>query len=252
MNLHDKVIAITGASGGLGKHFALSLAARGAKIAACARRLPLLQEVATQIIKGGGSACAVELDVTSKDSTESVYAAIESALGAPPDVLINNSGLTANAAWLDQSESDWDNVLDTNLKGAFLMSSAFGRRWKAAGRPGSIINISSILGLRQAGGVGPYAVSKSGLIQMTKTMAFELARYSIRVNAIAPGYIETDINRGFWELPTGQAMLKRIPQRRLGRAEDLDGVVQLLASDASAYITGIVIPVDGGHLLSTL
>ncbi len=252
MNVKGKVIAITGASGGLGRHFALMLAARGAKIAACARRLPLLQELETQIKSAGGSACAVELDVTSKKSTDAAYTAIETSLGAPPDVLINNSGLTANGAWLDQTESDWDKVLDTNLKGAFLMSSAFGRRWKAAGRPGAIINITSILGLRQAGGVGPYAVSKSGLIQMTKTMAFELARYSIRVNAIAPGYIETDINRGFWELPTGQAMLKRIPQRRLGRPEDLDGAVLLLASEGSAYITGIVIPVDGGHLLSTL
>ena len=252
MSVKDKVIAITGASSGLGRHFALTLAAQGARVAVCARRLPLLQELALQIQTAGGIACAVELDVTSRQSTEAVYAAIETQLGAPPNVLINNSGLTTNDGWLDQTESDWDKVLDTNLKGAFLMSSAFGRGWKAAGQPGAIINIASILGLRQAGGVGPYAVSKSGLIQMTKTMAYELARYSIRVNAIAPGYIETDINRGFWQLPSGQAMLKRIPQRRLGRPEDLDGAVLLLASDASAYITGIVIPVDGGHLLSTL
>ncbi len=251
MNVKDKVIVITGASSGLGRHFALTLAARGAKIAACARRLPLLRELAAEVTRGGGSAAAVEIDVTSAASTEAAYVTIQSLLGEP-DVLINNSGVSVGGSWLTQTEDDWDKVLDTNLKGAFLMSSAFCRQWKSSGRPGAIINIASILGLRQAGGVGPYAVSKSGLIQMTKTMALEFARFSIRVNAIAPGYIETDINRGFWDLPAGQAMLKRIPQRRLGRPDDLDGAVLLLASDASAYMTGIVIPVDGGHLLSTL
>ena len=251
MSLKDKVIVITGASSGIGRHFALTLSAQGAKIALCARRLPLLQDLVAEIENAGGSAVAVQLDVTARASAEAVYGEVEQSLGTP-DVLINNSGVTANNTWLEQTESDWDQVLNTNLKGAFLMSTAFGRRWKGSGRGGAIINIASILGLRQAGGVGPYTVSKSGLIQMTKTMALELARYSIRVNAIAPGYIETDINRGFWELPAGQAMFKRIPQRRLGRPEDLDGALQLLASDASAYITGIVIPVDGGHLLSTL
>ncbi len=251
LDIRDKVIVITGASSGLGRHFALTLSAAGAKVALCARRLPLLQELQATIGASGGRAVAVPLDVMDAASVESTFEAVSNALGAP-DVLINNSGTTVGKAWLEQSEADWDAVLDVNLKGAFLMSTAFSRQWKAAARPGAIVNIASILGLRQAGGVGPYAVSKSALIQMTKTMALELARFGIRVNAIAPGYIETDINRGFLESAAGLAMLKRIPQRRMGRAEDLDGALRLLVSDASAYITGIVIPVDGGHLLSTL
>jgi NAD(P)-dependent dehydrogenase (short-subunit alcohol dehydrogenase family) len=251
MNIHDKLIVITGASSGLGRHFALTLSAAGAKVALCARRMPLLQELQAEILAGGGRATAVPLDVTDEASVERVYAAVRDSLGEP-DVLINNSGVTVGKTWLDQSEADWDAVLDTNLKGAFLMSKAFAGQWKSAGRPGAIVNIASILGLRQAGGVGPYAVSKTALIQLTKTMALEFARYGIRINAIAPGYIETDINRGFLDSAPGQAMLKRIPQRRLGRAEDLDGALRLLVSDASTYITGIVIPVDGGHLLSTL
>jgi NAD(P)-dependent dehydrogenase (short-subunit alcohol dehydrogenase family) len=251
MNVKDKVIAITGASSGLGRHFSKFLAAKGAKIAVCARRMPLLETLVDEIKSEGGAALAVQLDVTQAASIESVFDAIQSRLGMP-DALINNSGLTLNNPVLEQTEADWDAVMDTNLKGAFMLSSAFGRQWKANSRAGSIINVASILGIRVAGMVAPYAVSKAGLIHLTKSMAFELARYSIRVNAIAPGYIETDINRGFFLTPAGEAMLKRIPQRRLGRAEDLDGALLLLASDASAYMTGVVIPVDGGHLLSTL
>ena len=251
LSIAGKVIVITGASSGLGRHFALSLSAAGAHVALCARRLPLLQEFQAGIESNGGRALSVPLDVLDPASVERVYDAVRASLGEP-DVLINNSGTTVGKGWLEQSEADWDAVLDVNLKGAFLMSTAMSRHWKADSRPGVIINIASILGLRQAGGVGPYAVSKTALIQMTKTMAFELARFGIRVNAIAPGYVQTDINRGFLDSPAGQAMIKRIPQRRMGRAEDLDGAMRLLVSDASAYITGIVIPVDGGHLLSTL
>ena len=251
MNVKDKVIVITGASSGLGRHFAGYLASQGAMVAVCARRKPLLESLAAEIAGRGGRALAVPLDVTDTDSIERVFGAVEAGLGTP-DVLINNSGLTINNPVLDQTEQDWDAIMETNLKGAFMMSSAFGRRWKAASHPGSIINVASILGIRVAGMVTPYSVSKAGLIHLTKSMAFELARHSIRVNAIAPGYIETDINRGFFATPAGEAMLKRIPQRRLGRAENLDGPLLLLASDASTYMTGVVIPVDGGHLLSTL
>lgn len=251
MNVKDKLIVITGASGGLGRHFALTLSAAGARVALCARRLPLLQQLQAQIVAAGGQAVAVALDVTDSAAVEHAYEKVRSALGEP-DVLINNSGVTVGKVWPEQTEADWDAVLDTNLKGAFLMSTAFARQWQMAKRPGVILNIASILGLRQAAGVGPYSVSKSALIQLTKTMALEFARFGIRVNALAPGYIETDINRGFLDSAPGQAMLKRIPQRRLGQAQDLDGAVGLLVSDSSAYITGIVIPVDGGHLLGTL
>ena len=251
MNVKDKVIAITGASGGLGRHFALTLAAHGARIAACARRLPLLQELEAQIKSAGGSACAVELDVTSKESAEAAYSAIESALGAPPNVLINNSGLTANAAWLDQTESDWDQVLDTNLKGAFLMSSAFGRRWKAAARPGAIINIASILGLRQAGGVGPYAVSKSGLIQMTKTMAFELAREGIQVNSVSPGPIATAFNLETYGRQPGkmETMAARVPVGRFGEPREVAEAIVFLATLEGQFIAGHDLVVDGGYII---
>jgi NAD(P)-dependent dehydrogenase (short-subunit alcohol dehydrogenase family) len=251
LNVKDKVIVVTGASSGLGRHFSIFLASQGAKVAACARRLPLLEALVGEIKSGGGRAIALPLDVTQAESTQGLFEAVKNGLGTP-DVLINNSGLTLNDAVLDQTESNWDAVLDTNLKGAFMLSAAFGRQWKAGAHPGCIINIASILGIRVAGMVAPYAVSKAGLIHLTQSMALELARHSIRVNAIAPGYVETDLNQGFFASPAGQAMLKRIPQRRLGRAEDLDGALLLLASDASAYMTGAVIPVDGGHLLSTL
>lgn len=251
MNVKDKCIVITGASSGLGRHFARTLSAAGARVALCARRLPLLEELQAEIEADGGRATCIALDVTDASGVQGIYPQVRESLGAP-DVLINNSGMNVGKSWLEQGEADWDAVIDTNLKGAYLMSAAFASEWRQAGRPGAIVNIASILGLRQAAGVGPYSVSKSGLIQMTQSMALELARYSIRVNAIAPGYIETAINRGFWETPAGQAMLKRIPQRRLGRPQDLDGALNLLASDDGAYITGIVIAVDGGHLVSTL
>ena len=251
MNVKDKVIVVTGASSGLGRHFAMFLASRGAKVAVCARRMTLLETLVTDIESAGGRALAVPLDVTDSASVDSVHDKIEKGLGAP-DVLINNSGQTLNNPVLEQKEADWNAIMDTNLKGAFMLSIAFGRHWKSSARPGCIINIASILGIRVAGMVAPYSVSKAGLIHLTKSMALELARYSIRVNAIAPGYIETDINRGFFATPTGDAMLKRIPQRRLGRAEYLEGALLLLASDASTYMTGVVIPVDGGHLLSSL
>jgi NAD(P)-dependent dehydrogenase (short-subunit alcohol dehydrogenase family) len=134
----------------------------------------------------------------------------------------------------------------------FLVAQAAAKAMRAAGKPGSIINIASILGLRQAGAVLPYAVSKAGVIQMTKTLALELARFNIRVNALAPGYLETELNRDFWATQAGQALIKRIPQRRLGQLKDLDGPLLLLASDAARYITGAVLAVDGGHLVSSL
>jgi NAD(P)-dependent dehydrogenase (short-subunit alcohol dehydrogenase family) len=167
-------------------------------------------------------------------------------------LIFNNAGLVRNGPALDQSEEDWDAVIKTNLKGMFLVAQASARAMRAHARAGSIINIASILGLRQAGGILSYAVSKAGVIQMTKIMALELARYEIRVNALAPGYFDTELNSDFWASEQGKAMIRRIPQRRLGRLEDLDGPLLLLASDASTYITGSVLAVDGGHLVSAL
>lgn len=168
------------------------------------------------------------------------------------DILINNAGIASDGPALAVTEGEWDRVLDTNLKGMFLLSQAACNAMRTRGKGGSIVNIASILGLRQAGGVLPYAVSKAGVIQLTKALAFEVARYGIRVNALAPGYISTDLNEGFWETDAGKAMIKRIPQRRLGQVDELNGPLLLLASDAGSYMTGTVVEVDGGHLVSTL
>lgn len=238
---------VTGASGALGGHFAQALARAGARVWLAGRNVDALDTLVAEICEAGGEAEAVTLDVT--DS------AAVAALGdwiAEIDILINNAGVVHDAPALQQQEGDWDAVLNTNLKGMFLVAQAAGRAMSAHGRGGTIVNIASILGLRQAGGVLPYAVSKAGVIQMTKSLALEWARYGVRVNALAPGYIDTPLNRDFWDTAAGEALVRRIPQRRLGQMEDLDGALLLLASDAGAYMTGSVLCVDGGHLVSSL
>lgn len=247
LDLSGRTALVTGASSGLGAHFARVLAATGAEVILAARREDALAEVAELIRAAGGRCRTAVVDVSAAASIDAV-----APLLGTLDILVNNAGLAREAPLLEQSEADWDAVIDTNLKGMFLLAQAAVKELRAQGRTGSIINIASILGLRQAGGVLPYAVSKAGAIQLTKTMALEVARFGIRVNAIAPGYFETDINSHFWEGEAGKAMLRRIPQRRLGRLEDLDGPLLLLASDASRYMTGSVITVDGGHVVSTL
>lgn len=250
-DLRGKVALITGASSGFGRHFAGVLARAGAHVGLAARRVDALETVAKEVHAIGGTAAVAKLDVSQEVSVASAVAEIEQALG-PIDVLINNAGICITKPVLEQSEEDWDDVLDVNLKGAFLMSTRVARRMRDLKRGGSIINIQSILSFRQAGHITPYAASKAALNQLTKNMALELARYSIRVNGIAPGYFLTDISRDFFASEAGAAMLKRIPQRRLGRFEDLDGPLLLLASDASRYMTGTTVVVDGGHLCSNL
>ena len=245
--VEGKTALVTGASAGLGVHFARTLAAAGAKVIVAARRADALAALVADLTAAGHSAEALTLDVS---SSASIVAAAEVIGGV--DILVNNAGVVRDKPALNQTEEDWDAVVDTDLKGVFLMSKAAADGMRARGTGGSIINIASILGLRQAGNVVPYAVSKAGVIQLTKVLALEWARFGIRVNAIAPGYIGTDLNGDFWDSDAGKALLKRIPQRRLGALEDLEGPLLLLASEAGAYMTGSVIVADGGHLVSTL
>jgi NAD(P)-dependent dehydrogenase (short-subunit alcohol dehydrogenase family) len=250
-SLDNQIAIVTGASSGLGAHFARVLAGAGAKVALLARRKRLAEEIAAEIESEGGHAVAFAADITDTDSLHEALADIEARIGIP-DILVNNAGAHAGDMALDLKLEDWDAVLETNLKGAWRLTQQLAQHWVEKQHPGRVINIASILGLGVSAGVMPYAVSKAGLIQMTKALALEWARYGIRVNAIAPGYFPTDLNKDFFETPAGQATVKRIPMRRLGQLVDLDGPLLLLASSASAYMTGSVITVDGGHLVATL
>jgi NAD(P)-dependent dehydrogenase (short-subunit alcohol dehydrogenase family) len=249
--LTGRVALVTGASAGLGRHFATTLATSGAAVAVAARRRDQLDTLVAEIAAAGGRATAITMDVTSAESIRAGSAAAAAALG-PVDVVVNNAGISIAGAPLDLPEADWDAVVATNLRGAWLVAQTTARALVAAGRPGRIINIASIVGLRTVGHLAPYAAAKAGLIHLTRVLAMEWARHGIQVNAIAPGYVETDLNRPFWSSPAGARLIERIPQRRLGRPEDLDGALLLLASDAGAFMTGSVIVVDGGHTASTL
>jgi len=247
LNLEGKVAFVTGASAGLGAHFAGVLARAGAEVIVAARREGALAKVAEEIRSAGGRCSTASLDVSSAASITAVEPLLASA-----DILVNNAGIAIEKPFLAQEEADWDAAMDTNAKGMFLLTQAVARGMIARGSGGSIINIASILALRQGTHLATYAISKAAVVQMTKAAALELARHGIRVNAICPGYISTDINKGVWETDGGKAMLKRIPQRRTGELSELDGPLLLLASDASTYMTGSVIVADGGHLLSSL
>ena len=247
-DLDGRVALVTGASQGLGQRFARVLAERGAKVALAARQVEKLDALKAEIEAQGGRASAVGLDVTEASSIAACLDQAAAELG-PLDILVNNAGVAVSKPVLDQTETDWDRVVGTNLKGAFFMAQAAARRMTERGQGGTIVNIASVLALEVIGHLAPYAASKGGIWQVTRTMALELARHGIRVNALAPGYIETDINRDFLQSETGQQMVKKIPQRRFGEPEDLDGALLLLASDAGRYITGSVIVVDGGFML---
>ena len=246
-DLSGKTALITGASSGLGAHFARCLGAAGASVVVAARRADRLQSLQAELAKTSIKSKAIDLDVTSSDSVTAALAA-----AGPIDILVNNAGISIVKPALDMPEKDWDAVVDTNLRGAWLMAQGAAKQWVADRRPGSIVNIGSILGLRTIGQVAPYNASKAGLIHLTRVLAMEWARHQIRVNAICPGYIETEMNSDFWKTPGGQRLIDRIPQRRIGRPEHLDGPLLLLASEAGSFMTGSIVTVDGGHTVSSL
>lgn len=242
---------VTGASAGLGAHFAGLLAASGAHVWLAARRTDRLQALQEQLAGRGAQVSSIALDVTDSASVAAAFDAMAAA-GALPDIVVNNAGVGSGAPALATREQDWDQVVQTNLKGAWLVATEAARRLVGVERPGSIVNIASVLGERVGAFVAPYAASKAGLIHLTKALALEWARHGIRVNALCPGYISTDINRDFLASEEGERMRKRVPQRRFGEARDLDGPMLLLASDAGRYMTGAVLAADGGHLVSGL
>jgi NAD(P)-dependent dehydrogenase (short-subunit alcohol dehydrogenase family) len=251
LRLDERVALVTGANGGLGAHFAETLAKAGAKVALCARRIDSLADVATRIRGGGGIAHQVALDVTRRDSVVSAFEEAARSLG-PVTVVVNNAGIAITKPLLDHTEEDWERVVGVNLTGAWRIAQEAARHMVKNATGGSIVNIASILGLRVSAQVPSYVASKAALIHLTKAMALELARHKIRVNALAPGYVETGINREFFASEVGQALIRRIPQRRIGRPEELDGALLLLASDAGSYATGSVLALDGGQLVGTL
>ncbi len=251
--MDGKHVVITGASSGFGHHFAGVLSAAGARVSLGARRTDKVAARVEEIRAGGGQAAGVALDVRDPDSIQAFYEGAEAEFG-PVDVLINNAGVEAGAktyAMID--EDDWDFVIDTNLKGPWLMAKAYTERVVANGQQsGNVVMVSSITDRRTIKGQFPYAVSKGGMTRMTEVMALEAARYRIRVNALAPGYILTDVSRVLLESEAAPDFMKGIPMRRFGQFEDLDGPLLLLASDASSYMTGSVLTVDGGHVCASL
>ena len=250
MQVEGKTALVTGASSGLGRHFARLLAREGARVVVAARRLDALSALADEIGGQGGTCIPVAMDVTDPEAVATAFRQIERELAGPLSILVNNAGVAKTRAALDLDASEWTQVIQPNLTGAFLVAQQAARMMRHGG--GTIVNVASILGERVSKGLAAYAASKAGLIQLTKALALEWAPLDIRVNALAPGYIETDLNRDFFASDAGQRLISRIPQKRLGQVHDLDGPLLLLCSDQSRYITGAVIAVDGGHLVSGL
>ncbi len=249
-SMRGERVLVTGASSGLGWHFATVLARAGADVALAARRIEKLAELAAQLEDEGVRVHTVSMDVASTKSVESGVASSVEALGGI-SVLINNAGITDTVPFVKQSEESWQAIIDTNVNGAWRVARAVTQHMMETGR-GNIVNVASVMSTRVAGHLTAYCTSKGAILQMTHSLGHDLSRYGIRVNAIAPGYIHTPFNETFFKSEAGQKIIDRIPQKRLGEPEDLDGAILLLASRASKYMTGSVVTVDGGHLQSTL
>jgi NAD(P)-dependent dehydrogenase (short-subunit alcohol dehydrogenase family) len=250
-SLQGRVALVTGASSGFGRHFGSVLARAGAKVALAARRTEKVEAACESIRANGGEALAVTLDVVDTDSIVKAFNQVEKMFDVVT-VVVNNAGITVPKPLVELSDEDWSRVIDTNLNGVAYVTREASRRMIAARTGGSVVNIASILAYREQKLLTNYAASKAGVVQFTRTAALELAQHDIRVNAICPGYFETDLNREWLASNEGQAMIRRIPQRRVGDLDDLNGPLLLLASDAGALMTGAALTVDGGHVLSSL
>ena len=253
IDLSGRVAFITGASGGLGAQFARTLAAAGAGVVLASRRLEKLKELRAEIEGDGGDAHVIELDVTDNDSIKSAVAHAETEMGSI-DILVNNSGVSTTQRIQDVGEDEYDFVFNTNVRGAFFVAQEVGKRMLARSRgaaPGSftggrIINIASMAGLKVLPQIGVYCMSKAAVVQMTKAMALEWGRFGINVNAICPGYIDTEINHHHWQTEQGRKLIQMLPRKRVGQPQDLDGLLLMLASDQSHFINGAVIAADDG------
>jgi NAD(P)-dependent dehydrogenase (short-subunit alcohol dehydrogenase family) len=248
IDLSGRVAFVTGATSGLGRHFAGVLAREGATVVVSGRRAERLAALRTEIEKDGGKCIDIALDVTDAGQIAPAIDAAEKAVG-PVDILLNNAGMSADGPVADISTPDFDRVMATNLRAPFLLAQEIGRRMIGRGRGGRIINIASITAFRALPGSAPYCMSKAGLAMMTQCMAREWARYDINVNAICPGFIETELNRDWFETARGKAQIQSFPKRRLQQASDLDSTLLLLASDASRAITGSLFTVDDAQSL---
>ncbi|HEY0913636.1 MAG TPA: SDR family oxidoreductase [Solimonas sp.] len=250
-SLKGRRALVTGASSGFGQHFARVLARAGAEVAVAARRADRLSALVEQITAEGGRALALSMDVTARDSVQAAFDELAARWGAA-DIVVNNAGVGANARALDCDDAEWGAVLDTNLRGAWMVAQEAARRMVAAQRGGSIINITSILASRVGVALSPYCASKAGLAHLTRALALEWARHGIRVNSIAPGYFSTEINADYLASEGGEKLRARVPFRRFGQYPDLDGPLLLLASDAGRYMSGAEIVVDGAHSCASL
>jgi hypothetical protein len=253
IDLSGRVAFITGASSGLGSQFARTLARAGAAVVLASRRVDKLKDLRAQIESEGGDAHVIELDVTDIDSIKSAVAHAETEVGSI-DILVNNSGVSTTQRIQDVSEDDFDYIFDINVKGAFFVAQEVGKRMLARAQgsaPGNytggrIVNIASMAGLRVLPQIGVYAMSKAAVVQMTKAMALEWGRFGINVNAICPGYIDTEINHQHWQTEQGQKLVNMLPRKRVGQPKDLDAVLVMLCADESHFINGAVIAADDG------
>jgi 3-oxoacyl-[acyl-carrier protein] reductase len=246
-DLTGQVALVTGASSGLGERFAEVLAANGADVVLVARRAERLTAVTARITKSGRRAISATVDVCDAAAMRRAFDAAEKEIGTVT-ILVNNAGIVHSARAVELKEEDWRRVLATNLDAVFFWAQEAARRMLAAGKKGSIVNIASVLGVSPDKGVIAYAAAKAGVIQLTKALALELAFRGIRVNAIAPGWITTEINRDYLGSERGAAMKRQIPMGRFGEVEDLDGPLLLLVSNAGSYMTGATVVADGGQL----